>query len=91
MSSHRLWVPTKATLGQTSKQRTFRRREITSEQNTHDRHVSRNGAPVDPKSMKKQGAGRGNWGTYEEDIEEALHEQAPTSHQAPTKINVAPQ
>ncbi|KAK9763301.1 hypothetical protein K7432_010151 [Basidiobolus ranarum] len=58
-----------------------------TEQSNHDRHLSRNGAPVDPKSLKKQGAGRGNWGSYEDEIEDALHD--PSGEQKnPSKINV---
>ncbi|ORY07635.1 hypothetical protein K493DRAFT_310170 [Basidiobolus meristosporus CBS 931.73] len=59
----------------------------TEQNNNHDRHLSRNGAPVDPKSLKKQGAGRGNWGTYEDEIEDALHD-APSGQKNPSKINV---
>ncbi|KAI9183738.1 hypothetical protein H9P43_004656 [Blastocladiella emersonii ATCC 22665] len=38
---------------------------------TKDRHVSRNGAD---RGAKKSGGGKGNWGTYEEEVEEAIEE-----------------
>ncbi|KAK9692745.1 ATPase stabilizing factor 15 kDa protein [Basidiobolus ranarum] len=58
---------------------------------SREHHVSRNGAPADPNFMKKQGAGRGNWGSYEDDLEEEVHDVAPTSQKTQTKINVVPQ
>ncbi|KAI8074043.1 hypothetical protein BC940DRAFT_289860 [Gongronella butleri] len=45
----------------------------------HDRHVARNGADI-RGTMKKNGAGQGNWGSYEDEfsfVDEDAH--APTA------------
>ncbi|KAJ3368758.1 hypothetical protein GGF31_006182 [Allomyces arbusculus] len=60
-------------------------------QATHDRHVARNGAERD---VKKSGGGKSNWGSYEDEFEEAIEEVrgeklAESSHRAPVDATQA--